>query len=67
MGSSIGSIAVDRLVKSIDELMQATVPGGFKIATKIFPLSDVEHVWAAAESMPHIVFQTRDAQLAGVT
>ena len=28
------AIPVDRLVKSIDELMQATVPGGFEIATK---------------------------------
>jgi NADPH:quinone reductase-like Zn-dependent oxidoreductase len=66
MGSGIGSIAVDRLVKSIDELMQATVPGGFRIATKVFPLSEVEHVWPVAESMPRIVFQTPDTQLAGV-
>lgn len=48
---------VDRLVKSIGELMQATVPGGFEILTKIFPLSDVEHVWAAANGMPRIVFK----------
>ncbi len=57
MGSGIGSIPVDRLVKSIGELMQATVPGGFEIATKTFPLSEVEHVWAAANSMPRTVFQ----------
>jgi len=66
MGCGIGSIAVDRLVKSIDELLQATVSGGFKIATKIFPLSEVEHVWASAGSMPRIVFRTPDFQLAGV-
>ncbi|MGO8790536.1 MAG: quinone oxidoreductase family protein [Terriglobia bacterium] len=57
MGSGLGSIPVDRLVKSIGELMQATVPGGFEIATQTFPLSEVEHVWAAANTMPRIVFQ----------
>jgi NADPH:quinone reductase-like Zn-dependent oxidoreductase len=57
MGSGIGSIPVDGLVKSIDELMLATVPGGFEIATKTFPLSEVEHVWAAANGMPRVVFQ----------
>src|SRR5580693_6028955 len=30
MGSGIGSVPVERLLKSIDELMQATLPGGFK-------------------------------------
>ncbi len=57
MGSGIGSIPIDRLVKSIGELMQATVPGGFEIVTKTFPLSEVEHVWAAPNSMPRAVFQ----------
>jgi NADPH:quinone reductase-like Zn-dependent oxidoreductase len=59
MGSGIGSIPVDNLVQSIRELMQAAVPGGFKIATKTVPLSEVEHVWATAESMPRTVFQIR--------
>jgi len=66
MGSGIGSIPVDKLVQSIGELMQATVPGGFKIATQIFPLSEVEHVWATEMSMPRTVFQMPDTQLAGV-
>jgi len=66
MGSGIGSIPVDKLVQSIGELMQATVPGGFKIATQIFPLSEVEQVWATAMSMPRTVFQMPDTQLAGV-
>jgi NADPH:quinone reductase-like Zn-dependent oxidoreductase len=57
MGSGIGSIPMDSIVKSIGELMQATVPGGFEIATKTFPLSEVEHIWAAANSMPRTVFQ----------
>jgi len=57
MGSGIGSIPMDRIVKSIDELMQATVPAGFKVATRTFPLSEVEYVWTATDSMPRIVFQ----------
>ena len=57
MGSGIGSIAMDRMVQSIGELMQATVPGGFEISTKTFPLSAVERVWPASGSMPRTVFQ----------
>jgi NADPH:quinone reductase-like Zn-dependent oxidoreductase len=57
MGSGIGSIPMDSLVKSIDELMQAAVPGAFEIATNVFPLSEVEQVWAAAGGMPRTVFQ----------
>jgi hypothetical protein len=57
MGSGVGSIPIDSIVKSIGELMQATVSGGFEILTKTVPLSDVERVWATAGSMPRIVFQ----------
>jgi NADPH:quinone reductase-like Zn-dependent oxidoreductase len=57
MGSGIGSIPVDGLVRSIGELMQATIPGGLEIATQTFPLSEVERVWAAAGSMPRVVFE----------
>jgi len=57
MGSGIGSIPMESMVKSIGELMQAAVSGGFAIATKAFPLSEVEHVWEAANGMPRIVFQ----------
>jgi NADPH:quinone reductase-like Zn-dependent oxidoreductase len=57
MGSGIGSIPVDRLVKSIDDLMQATAPGGFEITTKTIPLSAVEETWGTAGNMPRIVFR----------
>jgi NADPH:quinone reductase-like Zn-dependent oxidoreductase len=57
MGSGIGSIPVERMVKSIDDLMNATVAGGFAIETKTFPLSAVENVWATAGSTPRIVFE----------
>lgn len=59
MGSGIGSISVDRIVKSIDDLMKATVPGGFAIETETFPLSEVANVWVAADSMPRTVFTVR--------
>jgi len=57
MGSGIGSIPVERLVKSIDDLMQATVPGRFEIATKTIPLSAVEETWSTAGNMPRAVFK----------
>jgi NADPH:quinone reductase-like Zn-dependent oxidoreductase len=50
MGSGIGSIAFDRLVRSIDGLFRATVPAGFKIATHAVPLSDVEQAWSRDDS-----------------
>ncbi len=57
MGSGIGSVPMDSIVKSIGELMQATRSGGFEIVAKTFPLSEVEHVWTASNSMPRMVFQ----------
>lgn len=57
MGSGIGSIPIDRLIKSIEGLMQATVPAGFAISTKTFPLSEVETVWNTAGNIPRAVFQ----------
>jgi NADPH:quinone reductase-like Zn-dependent oxidoreductase len=57
MGSGIGSVPLADLVRSIGELMKATIPGGFKLATQTFPLSDVERVWTIADSAHRIVFQ----------
>ena len=56
MGSGIGSIRVDRLVKSIDDLMQAALPGQFEIATKTIPLSAIEETWSSAGNIPRAVF-----------
>jgi NADPH:quinone reductase-like Zn-dependent oxidoreductase len=50
MGSGIGSIPFDRLVRAIGGLFRATVPAGFKIATHPVPLSDVEQAWARDDS-----------------
>jgi NADPH:quinone reductase-like Zn-dependent oxidoreductase len=56
MGSGIGSIPLARLVRCISELLQATVPGGFKIAAKAVPLSDVEQAWPNDDSTRRTVF-----------
>jgi NADPH:quinone reductase-like Zn-dependent oxidoreductase len=56
MGSGIGSISLDRLVNSITELFQATVPGGFEIATKTALLSEVEDAWPLDDSNRRTVF-----------
>jgi NADPH:quinone reductase-like Zn-dependent oxidoreductase len=65
MGSGIGSIPLNRLVKAIGELLQATVPGGFKIATQAVPLSKVEQAWSKDDSTRRTVFTVtcRRAQL----
>lgn len=56
MGSGIGSVPPDRLMKSIEELLAASVPAGFSIATKRYPLQEVESVWGTAGSIPRAVF-----------
>ncbi len=50
MGSGIGSIPLGRLIASIGDLLSATVPGGFAIATRSAPLADVERAWASDDS-----------------
>jgi NADPH:quinone reductase-like Zn-dependent oxidoreductase len=57
MGSGIGSIPMPRLLGSIEHLLNATVPGGFKIATNAVPLSQVEDHWAN-EKQARTVFTT---------
>jgi len=57
MGSGIGSIPEDGLMKSIRDLLHATILGGFEIATESFPLSQVEQVWPDADSSPRPVFR----------
>jgi NADPH:quinone reductase-like Zn-dependent oxidoreductase len=58
MGSGMGSIPFNRVVKAITELLQATVPGKFEIATKTVPFSEVEEIWSTEASMPRIVLTT---------
>jgi NADPH:quinone reductase-like Zn-dependent oxidoreductase len=56
MGSGIGSIALDRLIQVTRDLLHATVPGGFAIATNPVPLSDVERAWPSDDSRRRTVF-----------
>jgi NADPH:quinone reductase-like Zn-dependent oxidoreductase len=56
MGSGLGSVAIHRVLHCIGELLQATVPGGFKIAVKPVPLSDVEQAWLKNDSAQRTVF-----------
>jgi hypothetical protein len=45
VGSGIGSIPLDRLVRTIDGVFRAVVPARFRIVTYAVPLSDVERAW----------------------
>jgi NADPH:quinone reductase-like Zn-dependent oxidoreductase len=56
MGSGIGSIPLDRLVRAVGELLRATAPGGFHIEAKAIPLSDVEQAWRHDDSSRRTVF-----------
>jgi len=56
MGSGIGSVPLEGLIKSIHGLMAAAVPGGFKIATSAVPLADVEAAWAQEDKRARTVF-----------
>jgi len=56
MGSGIGSIPLNRIVQVIEELLHATVPGGFQIATKAVPLADVAQAWSMEDAQARTVF-----------
>jgi NADPH:quinone reductase-like Zn-dependent oxidoreductase len=56
MGSGLGSVSTERLVASIGELLHATAPGGFAIAAKSVPLSEVEQAWLNDDSGRRTVF-----------
>jgi hypothetical protein len=56
MGSGLGSVRLERLVYCIGELLQATIPGGFKIASNPVPLSEVEQAWPKDDSTRRTVF-----------
>ncbi len=56
MGSGIGSVPLDRLVAAVGGLLQAAVPGGFKIAATPVPLSEVEQAWPRDDSARRTVF-----------
>lgn len=56
MGSGLGSVPRERFIRSIDGLLWAAKPGGFQIATKAVPLSEVEQAWPQDDSTRRTVF-----------
>lgn len=58
MGSGLGSIPMPRIFDAIEQLLEATIPGGFKIATRPIPLSQVADHWLGDESSARTVFTT---------
>lgn len=56
MGSGIGSIPLDHLVGATRGLLEAAGPAGFRIATRVVPLSEVERAWAEDDGGRRTVF-----------
>ena len=56
MGSGMGSIPFNRLLKAIEGVLQATVPGRFEIATTAIPLAYIEDAWSREIPQSRTVF-----------
>ena len=55
MGSGIGSVPLHRQMQAIDELLTATLPGGFEISTRTVPLPNIEAAWTTDAGIPRTV------------
>jgi NADPH:quinone reductase-like Zn-dependent oxidoreductase len=55
IGSGVGSVPFQKLLKSIQGVLAAAPSAGFKIATNAVPLSDVSRAWTAQGSDSRIV------------
>jgi NADPH:quinone reductase-like Zn-dependent oxidoreductase len=62
MGSGLGSVPPERLLAAIGAALEATGPGGFKIALKPVPLSDVEQTWPGDHGGQRIVFTVNEGR-----
>jgi NADPH:quinone reductase-like Zn-dependent oxidoreductase len=56
MGSGLGSVPLPRIVKTVEELFEASVKAGFAIETRPVPLSHVEQAWRNDSLIPRVVF-----------
>jgi NADPH:quinone reductase-like Zn-dependent oxidoreductase len=56
MGSGVGSVSREGLVKAIRSVFAVVGPAGLKIATRVVPLSEVGEVWDGAAGKPRLVF-----------
>ena len=60
MGSGLGSVPMERVVKGIGEMLAAAVPGKFKVDMRIMPLAKIGEVWASDTGNPRLVFTAGD-------
>jgi len=56
MGSGVGSVSREALVRSIGKVFEAVGPAGLVVDTRVVPLSEVEEVWETAGGKPRVVF-----------
>jgi NADPH:quinone reductase-like Zn-dependent oxidoreductase len=56
MGSGIGSVSLAHLLRSIEELLQAAQPAGFRINTRSVPLAQVAQTWTEEQAAVRTVF-----------
>jgi NADPH:quinone reductase-like Zn-dependent oxidoreductase len=56
MGSGVGSVAIERLVADIEEVMRAATQRHFEVKTRTERLADVERAWAEDTGTPRMVF-----------
>jgi NADPH:quinone reductase-like Zn-dependent oxidoreductase len=59
MGSGIGSVAFEDIMRVLSKLLQAAPGAGFKIATRALPLDRLGEVWSLESHTPRIVFSMR--------
>ena len=57
MGSGIGSVTLERLLKAIEGVLQAAPAAGFEVAFETVPLAEVTRAWDAADTGSRIVLQ----------
>jgi NADPH:quinone reductase-like Zn-dependent oxidoreductase len=56
LGSGMGSVPFERLLRAIGEVLHAAVPARFEIATRPVPLSELAAYWARDEGRARTVF-----------
>jgi NADPH2:quinone reductase len=57
MGSGLGSVAIERIFRSLANFLQEVAREPFQIKTTVAPLSQVELLWNAPEQGARLVFQ----------
>jgi hypothetical protein len=57
MGSGLGSVAIERIFRSLANFLQEVAREPFQIKITVAPLSQVELLWNAPEQGARLVFQ----------